>query len=503
MTVRQRLLASAALFLTAAAFVGTARAQVAPGPRFPQPDPLGRPPLPPDQVKARIEQFLNGDPRGLPPAKLPFDLTPEKLAELGKILTGNKDGKTQKISPEQEAAVKRLKETNPEFFKQLQELARKGQPGGPFDPNPGKGPRPNPPDPKVDDGKLPPFKVDAPGKRPPDVPPMPPVGPRPVPPQPRPPIQKDDVAPPDPRVNPPAPRDPKKVGPWETPESPQEKARQAAAAMWEKNVGPLDETPAVKKALFDLADGSFDLKDPDGNNLWETFGKEFGDGKGLGDLFDGFDGDGFKFGDNFDFPKLNWNFNFNWGNSGPPKLDPGAGAARESWWSRWRRSSSTPSSPSSSGSSWFSGWKAPKWNIGVPALDGTWLPVVFLVAALVGGFFLWRYLARRLKVPDNRIDPYALGPWPVDPFHLASRQDVVVAFEHLSVLVCGEVAKTWTHTTIAGALSELAMAEPQRAMLLARLYELARYTPADEPLTTAELAEARRIVCKLAGFSDD
>jgi hypothetical protein len=91
----------------------------------------------------------------------------------------------------------------------------------------------------------------------------------------------------------------------------------------------------------------------------------------------------------------------------------------------------------------------------------------------------------------------------VDPHRLASRQDVVAAFEHLSVLICGPVAKTWTHTTIAGALSELATAEPRRALMLARLYELARYTPVEEPLTTAELAEARRLVCRLAGFSDD
>lgn len=499
MTVRQRLLASAAAFLAAAALVGTARAQQPFGQDFPQRDITRGRPLPPDEVKARIEQFLSGagEP-GFQP-NLPFGMTPKQFADLSQMLAP-KDGQKQKIDPKQAEALRKWLDENPEVARELKQRMQKGE-RPPVDP--GQAPRPVPPVPKVDDGKLPPFKVDGPGKRPPDVPPMPPVGPRPVPPQPRPPIQKEDVAPPDPRDNPLAPpRDPKDRRPWEMPESPQEKARQAAAAMWEKNVGPLDETPAVKKALFDLADGSFDLKDPDGNKLWETFGKEFGDGKGLGDLFDGFDGDGFKFGDNWDFPKLNWNLNFNWGNSSPPKLDPGNATPRESWWSRWRRSPSTPSSPSS-GSSWFSGWKAPKWNIGVPAVDGTWLPVVFLVAALVGGFFLWRYLARRWVVPDNRIDPYALGPWPVDPFHLASRQDVVVAFEHLSVLICGEVAKTWTHTTIAGALSELAMAEPQRAMLLARLYELARYTPADEPLTTAELAEARRIVCTLAGFSDD
>lgn len=138
----------------------------------------------------------------------------------------------------------------------------------------------------------------------------------------------------------------------------------------------------------------------------------------------------------------------------------------------------------------------------MPSLDGTWWPLLFVIAALVGGVFLWKLLSRR-GIDPTRIDPYALGPWPVDPHHLQTRQDVVTAFEHMSVLLCGPIAKTWTHTTIAGALSDLAMAEPQRALMLARLYELARYTPVEEPLTTAELAEARRLVCRLAGFSDD
>ncbi len=501
MTVRQRLLGSAAAFLAAAVLVSTAQAQPFNRQIFPQPDDLGRRPLTQDEVKARIEQFLGG--KGVPgQPQLPGRMTPEKLLQLAKMLGIDVEKNQQQLDDRQKDELRRrIDEAPPELKDQFKGMQQKGVP--PFNPNPGKGPRPTPPF-KDDDPRVPPAKVGMPDRQP-----APPVG-RPMPPDPARPIpdvfQKkgDDFRPPPVPKNDPPPLAPpgREPRPWEEPESPQEKARQAAAAMWERNVGPLDDTPAVKKALFDLGDVTGDLKDPDGNNLWDTFAKEFGDGKGLGDLLDGFEGDGFKFGDNWDFPKFNWNFNFNWGNNRPPNLDPGNATPRESWWSRWRRSPSSSSS-SSSGSSWFSGWKAPRWNIGIPALDGTWLPVVFLVAALIAGFFLWRYLARQWKPAESRIDPYALGPWPVDPFHLSTRQDVVVAFEHLSVLICGSVAKTWTHTTIAGALSELAMAEPERAMMLARLYELARYTPVDEPLTTAELAEARRIVCKLAGFTDD
>jgi hypothetical protein len=71
----------------------------------------------------------------------------------------------------------------------------------------------------------------------------------------------------------------------------------------------------------------------------------------------------------------------------------------------------------------------------------------------------------------------------------------------LSVLICGPEAKTWTHATIADALTGLARTHGEAAIMLARLYELARYAPLNEPLTTAELAEARRLVCGLAGVA--
>jgi hypothetical protein len=503
-TVRRRLLGPTAAFLAALAVTTAGHAQPPfwgfPQPGFEPPGP-GRD-ITTDDVKKRLEQYFH---RNRPGAKLdPFgpglQLPPEVQAQLAKMAEEGKlkPGPNGKLDPSQEAFLKQFIEQNPAFRKQLEQARQKdGTPPfnaapdnvtRPFDPNLGKG---NP--------KFPDFKVQPPPQRPtpPDTVPPPPIGKgEPI----NPPVRPENPSPLG------SPRNPREMLPGEEPESPQDKARQAAAAMWENNVGPLDETPAVKKALFDLADGSLDLKDPDGNNFLETLGKEFGDGKAFGDLLNGVEpgGDWNLGGGNWDFPKLNWNFN--WGNNRPPDLNPGSGnnSSRESWWSRWRRSpsSSSSSSSSSSGSSWFSGWKAPKWNIGIPALDGTWLPVVFLIAALVAGVFLWRWLARR-GLPDARIDPYALGPWPVDPHRLASRQDVVVAFEHLSVLICGPVARTWTHTTIAAALSELALAEPERAMMLARLYELARYTPVEEPLTTAELAEARRLVCRLAGFSDD
>ncbi|QDU21532.1 hypothetical protein [Urbifossiella limnaea] len=498
MTNRRRVFGCSAAFFVAVMLVSSAQAQ-------PQPFPGQRDPRDPstDEVKRRLEAFLNRDRAGGAGVQpFPNAVTPEqmqRIAELAKQL-GLNPGGNGKLTPDQMKQLGERLKNDPRFNEMKQ---NGGAP--PFGFNPEKGTRP----PTRIEGKGDPFefdKGDGTGKAVPDR-----GDPRPVPPPKLVPPTLDKngerLVPP-PQVFPPEPRpglkDPGvEIPPWDQPASPQDKARQAAAAMWEKGIGPLDETPAVKKALFDIVDGTGDLKDPDGNGLWDSLSKDLGDGKGFGDLFNGLDGGGdwdLGGGADWSFPKMNWNFN--WGSSRPPDIGS-AGPARESWFSRWRKSSSSSSSSSSPGSSWFSGWKAPRWNIGIPALNGTWWPVLFLILALVGGVFLWRLIAKYRRPDVNEIDPYALGPWPVDPHHLRSRADVVVAFEHLSVLLCGEVAKTWTHTTIAGALSEMAMAEPARAMMLARLYELARYTPIDEPLTTAELAEARRLVCRLAGFTDD
>jgi hypothetical protein len=135
-------------------------------------------------------------------------------------------------------------------------------------------------------------------------------------------------------------------------------------------------------------------------------------------------------------------------------------------------------------------------------MEGSWLPVVLIAILLMAALIYWRFLAVR-KLPDDGFHLGGLNHWPIDPRRIATRQDVVVAFEYLSVLICGPSAKMWTHNTIAEALAELATTHGETAVMLARLYELARYAPLDEPLTTAEVAEARRLVCRLAGLDHE
>lgn len=340
-------------------------------------------------------------------------------------------------------------------------------------------------------------------RRPDDA--QPPTPPRPRPGQPAEPPGGDDARPIPPGGDGGAgggfnPADPPRPAPkvpfvpdLDAPETPREKGMRAAMAMWERNVGPLDETPGLKGLLFDIVEGSDEWGDwagGEGGSFWDSLSKEGGDGSSFADFIDkSAAGDGWG-----DFGKWEWPKLPTWlggGGDGPkggmdaPDVGGGGG-----WFSGWK-SNRPAGGPRSPGSSWgFSGG----------GVEGSWWPVVILAAVLVGGLLVWRfwYLADPRAADPTAADRFK--DWPVDPRDIATRADVIVTFEYLSVLLCGPSAQTWTHNTIAGALAELALTHGAEAVVLARLYELARYAPADEPLTPAEVAEARRLVCGLAGM---
>jgi hypothetical protein len=93
--------------------------------------------------------------------------------------------------------------------------------------------------------------------------------------------------------------------------------------------------------------------------------------------------------------------------------------------------------------------------------------------------------------------------WPVRPDAVATRGDLVRAFEYLALLLLGVDARHRHHLDLADRLGgpspEPADARRRAANHLAYLYELARYAPDDEPLPEAELAAARHDLSFLAG----
>jgi hypothetical protein len=137
---------------------------------------------------------------------------------------------------------------------------------------------------------------------------------------------------------------------------------------------------------------------------------------------------------------------------------------------------------------------------GGPSLGGlgggsTSLIIVAVLAA--AGVLFWYFYLR--KKPEPRVDvDEGKKPWPVEPGLVATREDVVKAFEYLSVSKCGDEAINWHHHQIADRLGT-SQNQKEAADQLAGLYERARYSPANEIFTESDIAEARARLCQLAG----
>jgi hypothetical protein len=381
-------------------------------------------------------------------------------------------GRTPKFSQEDLAKLREMmpKETDPKKLPPGVKLPPdwKSPPEGSINTDP-KRPGKFPTDPKTPlDPKTQPTEPVKPPETPPMGDPMGPMNP--------------------PGTNPGAPAPPKSAEdslfrPPEEPSDPRSKSLQAFASIWERNVGPLDETPEVKRALFDLVSGTngldLDIQDSQGNSIWDLLKNGDGSGLNFGDFAEG---------GNWKLPQFDMP-SFKLGNWGGGSSSSGGGSSG-SW--NWGSSSSRPRPGSSGGGSG---------GFGSFGFGGSWFPVIIL-GIIVLGILIW-VLVKNLRTPATQPVTYTggLGPWPIDPRAINTREDVVKAFEYLSVLICGPAAKTWTHNTIADALSELAVSHGETAVMLARLYELARYAPLDEPMTREELLEARELVCGLAGVS--
>src|SRR5207302_10815329 len=141
-----------------------------------------------------------------------------------------------------------------------------------------------------------------------------------------------------------------------------------------------------------------------------------------------------------------------------------------------------------------------------------WRALWMLVILTALGFVLWKTLR---TAPAHGVaggDAWRLGPWPVQPTAVQTREELIQAFEYLSILRLGPVARHWHHWTISSGLSQSAgdaipvrgqgnfsAERRQAAEQLALLYERARYAPPAESLPEAALATARRNLCLLAG----
>jgi hypothetical protein len=129
--------------------------------------------------------------------------------------------------------------------------------------------------------------------------------------------------------------------------------------------------------------------------------------------------------------------------------------------------------------------------------------VVLLVAAVLAALLGWGLLRRQglgLLRPAAA-SAWRLGPWPVRPEAVSTRDELVRAFEYLALLLLGPVARNRNHRDIAADLVAADATRRGAAERLAALYEQARYAPPDEALPDAELAAARADLSRLAGVA--
>jgi hypothetical protein len=140
-------------------------------------------------------------------------------------------------------------------------------------------------------------------------------------------------------------------------------------------------------------------------------------------------------------------------------------------------------------------------NITLPAattlnrgLELLWVALIVMLAVAV-----WKFLrAQSAERSGRKGRAWKLGPWPVSPSAVASREQLILAFEYLSLLKLGPAARNRNHLALAAALGGKQEEGHRAADHLAALYELARYAPDPDPIPDEAFTAARRELCYLA-----
>jgi hypothetical protein len=149
-------------------------------------------------------------------------------------------------------------------------------------------------------------------------------------------------------------------------------------------------------------------------------------------------------------------------------------------------------------------------TVNMPAPSSSQGETIFLsvFTAAVVGLVLWRLYSgmlnrRRQKQGPNWAegDPASAGHRSLDLSLLKSREDLIRAFEQLSLVKLGSGARSWNHLHLAAGLGGKLNEHRQLANHLAFLYEQARYAPGDGSLSPDALRIAHRELAILAGVA--
>lgn len=135
--------------------------------------------------------------------------------------------------------------------------------------------------------------------------------------------------------------------------------------------------------------------------------------------------------------------------------------------------------------------------------ESVWTPMLLVLSLPILLLFLVRRMKARTNAGSGR-DAWHLGSWPIAPNEVATRRDLVLAFEYVALLRLGVSAGACHHRALAERLGTQDGDNPARRLaadMLAWLYEKARYAPVGETLSQDELHDARNALCLLAGVT--
>lgn len=127
---------------------------------------------------------------------------------------------------------------------------------------------------------------------------------------------------------------------------------------------------------------------------------------------------------------------------------------------------------------------------------------IWFMALVALGVVAWKLAHHRSAlVAGQAAALLQLGPWPIEPRNIRTREELTRAFEYLALLKLGLDARPCHHRELGDRLATLPGMDAVAANSLALAYEKARYAPHSESFTDDEINAARRDLCLLAGVS--
>ncbi len=264
-------------------------------------------------------------------------------------------------------------------------------------------------------------------------------------------------------------------------QDPRQHSWDALRELWERYIGPLDNTPELRNLLLQMVgEGgmAWDLRDSSGRSVWEVLREQMPEvGRSQGhsgdDRGEGASAEGGTEGRRWRWPQWRW--------------------PRWSLSLRWGRQGS-------GGGSWGS-LSSGGWDWPVLPRQSWWFLAILAVVGVATAALILRQRRRFAGLSWPHLSQQLRGQQLVDPRQIRTPEELVRAFEWWSVQLLGPEARYWTHATIAQAIRQKAVLPQEQIDELARLYELARYAPEARQLPPEVWMQGRHIMCLWAGVS--